>query len=81
VTEDDPIGINTDGVCIHSGFSVAKAEREVRLFPSSLCVLVDVSFLTSHSYCDFWFRECSHVILLVQTVFLLVKLLLRDVIL
>lgn len=38
VTEDDPIGINTEGVCLHSGFSVAKAEPEVRLFPSGLCV-------------------------------------------
>jgi len=44
VTEDDPIGINTDGVCIHSGFSVAKGEPEVRLFPSGLRVVVDVFF-------------------------------------
>jgi hypothetical protein len=52
VTEENPIGINTDGVCIHSGFSVAKAEPEVR-FSSGLCVVVDVFFLTSHSYCNF----------------------------
>jgi len=44
VTEGDPISINTDGVCIHSGFSVAKAEPKVRLFPSRLCVVVDVFF-------------------------------------
>jgi hypothetical protein len=43
VTEDDPININTDEVCIHSGFSVAKAEPEVR-FPSGQCVVVDVCF-------------------------------------
>lgn len=28
VTEEDPIGVNTDGVCIQSGFSVPKAEPE-----------------------------------------------------
>ena len=44
VTEGDPIGINTDGVCIHPGFSVAKAEPEVRLFPNGLCVVVDVLY-------------------------------------
>ena len=44
VSEDDPISINTDGVCIHSGFSVAKAEPEVRLFPNGLCVVTDVLF-------------------------------------
>jgi hypothetical protein len=44
VTEDDPISINTDGMCIHSGFSMAKAEPEVRLFPIGLCMVVDVFF-------------------------------------
>jgi len=52
VTEDDPISINTDGICIHSGFSVAKAESEVRLFPSGLCVVVNV----------FFFKEVIHIV-------------------
>jgi hypothetical protein len=43
VTDEDPIGINTDGVCIHSGCSVTKAEHEVR-FSIGFWVVLDVLF-------------------------------------
>ena len=39
VTEEDPIGIKTDGVYIQSTFSVDKAEPEVR-FSSGFWVFV-----------------------------------------
>jgi hypothetical protein len=50
VVEDEPISINTDGVCIHSGFSVAKPEPEVRLFSQwsvcgGRCVFSNKSFI------------------------------------
>jgi hypothetical protein len=45
VTEEGPISVNTDGLCVESGFSVAKAEPEVRLFSSGFYVVVYMFFL------------------------------------